>query len=89
MSHLIPVRKGGASMGSTMRGLATALVALSVLARLSSYLVLPAAIEDQLARRLQEGFGLPAEPDVEVSSSFPPGLLLGRVDRIEVGERTE
>jgi hypothetical protein len=68
-----------------MRGLARALVALSVLAGLFSYLALPAVIEDQLAQRLQEGFGLPAEPDVEVSSSFPPELLLGRVDRIEVG----
>ena len=68
-----------------MRGLATALVVLSVLAGLFSYLVLPAVIEDQLAQRLREGFGLPAEPDVEVSSSFPPELLLGRVDRIEVG----
>ncbi len=62
-----------------------AVVALSVLAGLFSYLVLPAVIEDQLAQRLQEGLGLPAEPDVEVSSSFPPELLLGRVDRIEVG----
>jgi hypothetical protein len=68
-----------------MRGLATALVALLVLAGLFSYLLLPAVIEDQLAQRLQEGFGLPAEPDVEVSSSFPPELLLGRVDRIEAG----
>jgi hypothetical protein len=42
-------------------------------------------IEDQLAQRLQEGFGLPTKPNVEVSSSFPPELLLGRVDRIEVG----
>jgi len=68
-----------------MRGLAKALVALLVLAGLFSYLALPAVIEDQLAQRLQEGFGLPAEPDFEVSSSFPPELLLGRVDRIEVG----
>jgi hypothetical protein len=68
-----------------MRGLATALVALSVLAGLFSYLVLSAVIEHQLAQRLQEGLGLPAEPDVEVSSSFPPELLVGRVDRIEVG----
>lgn len=75
--------RGGAP--NTMRGLARALVALSVLAGLFSYLALPAVIEDQLAQRLQEGFGLPAEPDVEVSSSFPPELLLGRVDRIEVG----
>jgi hypothetical protein len=41
-------------------------------------------IEDQLAQRLQEGFGLPTKPDVEVSSSFPPELLLGSIDRIRV-----
>ena len=76
------VDRGGAP--NTIKGLATALVALSVLAGLFSYLVLPAVIEDQLAQRLQEGFGLPAEPDVEVSSSFPPELLVGRVDRVEV-----
>jgi hypothetical protein len=68
-----------------MRGLATALVALLVLAGLFSYLGLPVVIEDQLAQRLREGFGSPAEPAVEVSSSFPPELLLGRVKRIEVG----
>ncbi len=62
-----------------------ALVALSVLAGLFSYLVLPAVIEDRLSQRLQEGLGLPAEPDVEVSSSFPPEMLVGRVERIEVG----
>ena len=77
------VDRGGAS--SAMRGLAMALVALSVLAGLFSYLVLPAVIEDRLSQRLQEGLGLPAEPDVEVSSSFPPEMLVGRVERIEVG----
>jgi hypothetical protein len=77
------VDRGGAS--STIRGLATALVALSVLAGLFSYLVLPAVIEDRLSQRLQEGLGLPAEPDVEVSSSFPPEMLVGCVERIEVG----
>ena len=61
-----------------------ALVALLALAGLFSYVVLPAVIDDRLAQRLQEGFGLPTEPDVEVSSSFPPEMLLGRVDRIEV-----
>ena len=68
-----------------MRGLATALVALLVLAGLFSYLGLRVVIEDQPAQRLREGFGSPAEPAVEVSSSFPPELLLGRVERIEVG----
>ena len=76
------VDRGGAP--NTLRGLATALVALLVLAGLFSYLALPAVIEDQLAQRLQEAFGLPTKPDVEVSSSFPPELLLGRIDRIQV-----
>lgn len=76
------IDRGGAS--KIMRGLATVLVALLSLAGLFTYLVLPAVIEDQLAQRLQEGFGLPTKPDVEVSSSFPPELLLGRVDRIQV-----
>lgn len=61
------------------------LVVLPVLAGLFSYLVVPAAIEDQVARRLQEALGLPAEPDVEeVSSNFPPEMLLGNVDRIRI-----
>jgi hypothetical protein len=67
-----------------MRGLATMLVALLVLGGLLCYLVLPGVIENQLAQRLQEALGAPTKPDVEVSSSFPPELLLGRIDRIHV-----
>lgn len=48
------------------------------------YLVLPLAIESLLAWRLQTAFGTPTKPDVEVSSNFPPKLLLGRIDRIQV-----
>lgn len=48
------------------------------------YLVLPGLVEDQLAKRLQEGLGLATEPDVEVSSDFPPELLLGRIDGVRV-----
>jgi hypothetical protein len=48
------------------------------------YLVLPGLVEEQLAMRLQERLGLATEPDVEVSSSFPPELLLGRIDRVRV-----
>ena len=51
---------------------------------LSSYLVLPGLIERWVAANLQQEYGLAREPEVEVSSSFPPELLLGRVDRIEV-----
>lgn len=67
-----------------MRGLARKLVVLLVLGGLFSYLVLPGVIENQLAQRLQGAFGAPTKPDVEVSSSFPPELLLGRIDRIQV-----
>jgi hypothetical protein len=55
-----------------------------VLAGPFSSLVLLGSIEDQLALRLQVGLGLPTEPDVEVSSSFPPELLLGRIDRVRM-----
>ena len=67
-----------------MRGLATKLVVLLALGGLLCYLVLPGVIENQLAHRLQEALGAPTKPDVEVSSSFPPELLLGRIDRIQV-----
>jgi hypothetical protein len=59
-----------------MRGPATKLVVLLALGGLFCYLVLPGVIENQLARRLQEALGVPTKPDVEVSSSFPPELLL-------------
>jgi hypothetical protein len=67
-----------------MRSLATKLIFLLILVGLFSYLALPGLIEDQVAQRLQTALGSPTEPDVEVSSSFPPELLLGRIDRIEV-----
>ena len=67
-----------------MRSLLKIVVKLSVLAGLFSYLVLPGVIEDQLAQNLQESYELQTEPEVEVSSDFPPELLLGRVDRIRV-----
>ena len=67
-----------------MRGFVTKLAVLLVLGGLFCYLVLPGLIEDQLAGRLQAAFGATTEPDVEISSSFPPELLLGRIDRIQV-----
>ncbi len=70
-----------------MRFLATlgiAALALLVLAGLFVYLLLPGIIESRLAASLRESYGLEEEPTVEVSSSFPPELLLGRMDRIEV-----
>ena len=57
---------------------------LLVLVVLFLYLVLPLVIESLIAWRLQTAFGTPTKPAVEVSSSFPPELLLGRIDRIQV-----
>lgn len=60
----------------------TKLAILLILVGLFSYLVLPGLVEGQIARRLQESTG--ASMKVEVSSSFPPEMLLGRIDRIQV-----
>ncbi|CAA9468206.1 MAG: hypothetical protein AVDCRST_MAG25-1769 [uncultured Rubrobacteraceae bacterium] len=59
-----------------MRGCLTKLVIPPVLLGLFSYVVLPGLVEDQIARRLQE--------PIEVSASFPPEMLLGRIDRVRV-----
>jgi hypothetical protein len=67
-----------------MRSLTIKLAALIALGGIFSYLVLPGLIENQLADRLQGALGAPTKPDVEVSSSFPPEMLLGRIDRIQV-----
>jgi hypothetical protein len=67
-----------------LRGRGRKLVVLLVLGGLFFYLVLPLVIESLLAARLQTAFGTPTKPDVEVSSNFPPELLLGRIDRIQV-----
>lgn len=67
-----------------LRGLTKTLVVLLVLGGLFSYLLLPGLIENQVAGRLQVAFGTPTKPVVEVSSSFPPEILLGRIDRIQV-----
>jgi hypothetical protein len=67
-----------------MRGFATKLAVLLFLGGLFYYLVLLGLIENQLAGRLQAALGATTEPDVEVSSNFPPELLLGRIDRIQV-----
>ena len=77
---------GGARTAVT--GLATKLVVLAVLVGLFSYLVLPALVEDLVSRRLQESLGAPTEPEVSVSSSFPPEMLLGRIDRVTVSADT-
>ncbi len=67
-----------------MRGCITKLVIPLVLLGIFSFVVLPSLVEDQIARRLQESVGAPTKPEVEVSSSFPPEMLLGRIDRVRV-----
>ena len=57
---------------------------LLVLVGLFLFLLLPVLLESLLAGRLQTAFGTPTKPDVQVSSNFPPELLLGRIDRIQV-----
>jgi LmeA-like phospholipid-binding len=60
------------------------LLVLLVLVGLFSYLILPGLIEGQIANRLQTAFGTPTKPDVQVSSKFPPLMLLGRIDEVKV-----
>jgi LmeA-like phospholipid-binding/zinc-ribbon domain len=67
------------------RGRGRKLVVALVVVVLLLFLVLPLAIESLLAWRLQSAFGTPTRPDVEISSNFPPELLLGRIDRVQVG----
>lgn len=55
-----------------------------VLVVLFLYLVLPLVIESLIAWRLQTAFGTPTQPNVEVSSNFPPLMLLGRFDSVQV-----
>jgi hypothetical protein len=64
--------------------LAISALVVFILAVLFVYVLLPGIIESRLAASLRESYGLEEEPTVEVSSSFPPELLLGRMDGIEV-----
>jgi hypothetical protein len=67
-----------------VRSLTRNLIVLLVLVGLFCYLILPGLIENQLAQRLQTAFGAPTKPVVEVSSDFPPVMLLGHIDRVRV-----
>jgi zinc-ribbon domain/LmeA-like phospholipid-binding len=67
-----------------LRGRGRKLLILLVLVVLLLYLVLPVVIESLIAWRLQTAFGTPTRPDVEVSSNFPPMMLLGRIDKVQV-----
>jgi LmeA-like phospholipid-binding/zinc-ribbon domain len=67
-----------------LRGRGRKALVLLVLVGLFLFLGLPVVLESLLAWRLQTAFGTPTKPDVEISSNFPPELLLGRIDRIRV-----
>ena len=67
-----------------LRGRGSKLVILLVVGVLVLYLVLPLVIESLIAWRLQTALGTPTKPDVEVSSNFPPMMLIGRIDRVQV-----
>jgi hypothetical protein len=67
-----------------VRRLTRNLLVLLVLVGVFSYLILPGLIEGQIANRLQTAFGTPTKPEVQVSSNFPPMMLLGRIDEVRV-----
>jgi hypothetical protein len=67
-----------------LAALAVAVGILLLVVGLFSYLVLPGLIESRLATSLQGRYRLLLKPVVEVSSDFPSGLLLGRIDRIQL-----
>jgi hypothetical protein len=67
-----------------LRGRGRKLLVILVLVVLLLYLVLPLVMESLIAWRLQTAFGTPTKPEVEVSSNFPPMMLLGRFDSVQV-----
>ena len=67
-----------------MRGCVTRLVVLLVLVGLFFYVALPSLVEYGISQRLQGVLGTPTPPEIEVTSSFPPEMLLGRIDRVQV-----
>ena len=71
-------------VSGALRGRGRKLVVLLVLVALFLFLVLPVVLESLIAGRLQTAFGAPTKPDVQISSNFPPELLWGHLDRIQV-----
>jgi hypothetical protein len=67
-----------------LRGRGRKLLVILVLVVLLLYLVLPLVMESLIAWRLQTAFGTLTKPEVEVSSNFPPMMLLGRFDSVQV-----
>src|SRR5215218_10639319 len=67
-----------------LRGRGTKLVVLLVLGVLFFYLVLPLVTESLIAGSLQTEFDTSTKPEVEVSSKFPPMMLVGCIDSVQV-----
>jgi hypothetical protein len=67
-----------------LRGRGTKLAVLLVLVVLVLYLVLPLVIGSLIAWRLQTEFDTSTKPEVEVFSIFPPMMLFGRIDSVQV-----
>jgi len=65
-------------------GCGTKLVVLLVLGGLFFYLVLPPVLESLIASRLDAKLESTTKPEVEVSSRFPPMMLLGSIDQVQV-----
>jgi hypothetical protein len=77
-------RRRSLTGSGALRGCGTKLVVLLVLGVLFLYLVLPLVIESFIAGGVQAALRTPTRPDVEVRSTFPPMMLLGRIDRVQV-----
>jgi hypothetical protein len=77
-------RRRSRTGSGALRGRGTKLVVLLVLGVLLLYLALPLVIESLIAWRLQAEFPTSTKPDVEVSSKFPPMMLVGRIDSVQV-----
>jgi hypothetical protein len=75
-------RRRSLTGSGALRGCGTKLVVLLVLGVLFLYLVLPLVMESLIAWRLQTELGTSTK--VEVDSSFPPMMLLGSIDRVQV-----
>ena len=67
-----------------LRGRGSKLVVLLVLGVLVLYLVPPLVIESLIARKVQTALETSEKPEVDVSSGFPPMMLLGRIGRVKV-----
>ena len=71
-------------VSGALRGRGRKPLILLVLVGLFLFVVLPVVLESLIAGRLQTAFGAPTKPEVQISSNFPPELLWGRIDRIQV-----